>query len=66
MFIQVDELVKILDYSPSYFKKILTKAQTKSRIVLDNEDIKKIIETMPIKNSKSYNLYIKLNSMLQK
>ena len=64
MKILVKDLIQSLDYKLSYFHKILTQCNVKSRIILDEDDIRKILSCHGIKNQKSYNLYITLKNML--
>jgi len=62
--ISVNDLISSLDYSLTYFLKILSKAGVKNRIILDEEDLNKILSVVPIVNTKSYNLHIYIGSLL--
>ena len=64
MQIFVKDLVKSLDYSLTYFLKILSRCNVKSRIILDIDDLHKIYECLKVKNKKSLNLHLKLKSLI--
>ncbi len=66
MRILTSNLVKDLDYSPSYFLKILSRCNVKSRIILDVNDLEKILDYFQqnITNHKSYNTYIHIKNLL--
>ena len=64
MQIYVKDLVKTLDYSLTYFFKILSQCNVKSRIILDIEDLHKIYKCVQVKNKKSLDLHLKLKSLI--
>lgn len=64
MRISVDELLEKTLISPSYFKKILSKCSINNKIYLDEFDLKKIYEIMPVKTYKSKKLLEKIKTVL--
>lgn len=62
MKVHIKELCAASNYSLSYFTKILRNKNIDNRIMLDQEDIFVLYDTLEIKNQKSYDLYVYLKN----
>jgi len=64
MRIEVEKLLEDSLISESYFKKILTKCKINEKIFLDEFDLKKLYEYMPVKTYKTKHLLLKIKKIL--
>lgn len=66
MVILVKDLVARCDYSPSFFKKILTKNGINNHFILKLDDLEKLYRNLDVNNHKSFSFKLLLEDILNK